>query len=122
MKLVRAYERAWPAASFHNLVRAWQLNSDLKTLIQGHSQILRRRPKMRAKGTLNPRAKVFIGVRKKDHSKQSQQELINDLKRQPAAFIQTGDDEPAPPSSLDQPQVYNKDSVCTAFESAVQCS
>ena len=122
MKLVRAYERAWPAASFNNRARAWELNSELTDLIKGHSQILRRRPKMRAKGTLNPRAKIFIGVRKKDHCKQAHQELINELKRQPAAFIQAGDEEPAPPSSSRQPQVYNNDFSCTAFENAVQCS
>ena len=88
MKLLRPYEKAWAGASFHNRARAWELNSELTDIIEGHSAILRRRPKMRGKGTLNPRAKIFIGVRKKHHSKREYQELINEMKKAPVEFIQ----------------------------------
>ena len=88
MKLLKAYERAWVGASCHNRARVWELNSQLTDLIRGHSEITRRRPKMRAKGTLDSRTKGFIGVRKEDRSERDHQELINELKRHPAEFIQ----------------------------------
>jgi hypothetical protein len=56
MKLLKAYDRAWVGASCHNRARVWQLNSQLTDLIKGHCEITRRRPKMLAKGTLNPKA------------------------------------------------------------------
>jgi hypothetical protein len=43
---------------------------------------------MLAKGTLNPKARSFIGVRKENRSEREHQELINDLKRQPTEFIE----------------------------------
>jgi hypothetical protein len=95
MKLLKAYERAWVGASFHNRARVWELNSQLTDLIKGHSEITRRRPKMQAKGTLNPKAKGFIGVRKENRSEREYQELINELKKQPTEYIQDVADEAA---------------------------
>jgi hypothetical protein len=66
----------------------WDLNSQLTDLVKGHSEITRRRPKMLAKGTLNPKAKGFIGVPKENRSEREHQELINNLKKQPTEFIQ----------------------------------
>jgi hypothetical protein len=88
MKLLRAYETAWVGASFHNRARVWELNSQLTDLVGGHSQFTRRRPKMQAKGTLNPKCREFIGVHREDHGKREYQELINEMKKLPVEFIQ----------------------------------
>jgi hypothetical protein len=100
MKLLKAYERAWVAASFHNRAGAWQLNSDLTDLIKGHGEITRRRPKMKAKGTLDPKSRRFIGVPQKEHKSREHQELIAHLKKAPTEFIpDMQDDEEAVMSS-----------------------
>jgi hypothetical protein len=93
LKLVRAYERAWAAASIHNRRKVWELNSELTDLIKGHSEITRMRPKMKSKGTLNPKSKGFIGVRKADRGDGDNQDLINELKKQPVEFIEDITDE-----------------------------
>ncbi len=95
MKLLKAYERAWVGAFCNARSRVWQLNSQLTDIIRGHSEITRRRPKMRAKGTLDSRTKGFIGVRKENRSEREYQELINELKKQPTEYIQDVADEAA---------------------------
>jgi hypothetical protein len=93
VRLRPAYYRDWLAASVHNHTCAQGLNSSLTDLVEGHSQFTRRRKKMNAQGTLNPKDKKFIGVKTKCHGQKQYVDLINELKREPTEFIELVSDE-----------------------------
>lgn len=94
VKLVKPYQLAWPRASFHDRAIAWRLNSQATDLVRGHAEITRRRCKMTARGTLDPRRKArFIGTPKLDHTKKPHQTLINELARQPAEYVEVQEPE-----------------------------
>lgn len=88
MKLLKPYEQAWSKASFHNRHKVCQLNSQLTDLVRGHALITRRRPKMKAMGSLNPKCKQFIGVKKQEREAREHQELINTLKLQDTEWFE----------------------------------
>jgi hypothetical protein len=62
LNLLTAYEKAWPRASFHNRNSAQQLNSQVADLILGYSHLTTDRRKMNVKGSLDSKAKSFIGI------------------------------------------------------------
>ena len=67
LNTVKAYEQAWPAASFHNRHLAQQLNSQATDVVVGYSHVTTRRKKVNAKGSLDWRTKGFIGITKAEH-------------------------------------------------------
>lgn len=65
INLLKAYEKAW--APWYNRHAVVSLNSQATDLVLGYSHVNNRRPKMHAKGTLNPKAKQFIGIPTSQH-------------------------------------------------------
>lgn len=88
LKLLRAYRNAWTAASWNNRAGVPKLNSDLTDIVQGFAVNNYRRPKMQAKGTLNPRAKQFIGIKAPGEVEKRQ---IRELGKQRTEFIEVND-------------------------------
>lgn len=73
LNILKAYERTWPVASFHNRYLAQTLNSQAADLVLGYSLVTTDRCKMNGKGNLNAKARNFIGVRKDNHHRYRRQ-------------------------------------------------
>lgn len=84
IQLARAYENAWGDHLDDSRSRAWELNSQARELAAGIFDVRKRRNRMNSEGTLNPRAKGFIGVAKAERAAQS--DLIRELQQQPAEY------------------------------------
>jgi len=84
INLSRPYDTAWVNFIDEERTRAWELNSQARELAAGVFEARKDRNRMHSKGTLNPRAKEFIGVAKDDRANHSQ--YIRDLQRQPAEY------------------------------------
>ena len=69
LSMTTAYESAWEQQCSNTRDRATELNSQATDLVMGFAEVTKRRNKMSAKGSLNPREGRFIGVQKKDHNK-----------------------------------------------------
>ncbi len=68
LDLVPKYESAWPLASQNDRARAWELNSQVRELAAGIFQIRKDRQRMNSKGSLNPKDKRFIGIKKDERA------------------------------------------------------
>jgi hypothetical protein len=67
--LVRPYTTAWSQAVDHESREgATELNNQASEFVGGFSRITYRRPKMRAKGVLDPRHSRFVGVQKDERN------------------------------------------------------
>lgn len=84
INLARPYDTAWVNLIDGERTRAWELNSQARELAAGVFEARKDRNRMHSKGTLNPRAKEFIGVAKDERANHSQ--YIRDLQRQPAEY------------------------------------
>lgn len=84
INLSRPYDAAWEKFIDGQRTRAWELNSQARELAAGVFEARKDRNRMHSKGTLNPRAKEFIGVAKDERANHSQ--YIRDLQRQPAEY------------------------------------
>ena len=72
IEIAPRYEAAWDVAAQNDRVRAWELNSQAREFAAGIFDIRKDRQRMNSKGTLNPRAKKFIGIKKEDRAGYSQ--------------------------------------------------
>lgn len=84
INLSRPYDTAWANHIGDDRSRAWELNSQARELAGGIFEARKCRTRMHSKGTLNPRAKEFIGIPKDESANHSQ--YIRDLQRQPAEY------------------------------------
>jgi hypothetical protein len=64
INLARPYDTAWHNQIANDRSRVWELNSQARELAAGVFEARKNRTRMFSKGTLNPRAKGFIGVAK----------------------------------------------------------
>jgi hypothetical protein len=84
INLARPYDVAWHNHVAGDRSRAWELNSQARELAAGIFEVRKMRNRMDSKGTLNPRAKGFIGVAKNNRINHSQ--YIRELQQQPAEY------------------------------------
>lgn len=84
INLATPYDTAWANHIGDDRTRAWELNSQARELAAGVFEARKDRTRMFSKGTLNPRAKGFIGIPKDERVNHS--EYIRDLQRQPAEY------------------------------------
>ena len=78
------YEAAWTVAEDNNRARAWELNSEAREFAAGIFDVRKMRFRMYSKGTLNPKAKVFIGIKRADWEEQA--EYLRTLQSQPPEY------------------------------------
>ena len=79
MKIATAYNKAWIDAQLDERAR-WQLNSQLTDLMLAESNTTRRRPKYNARGTMDPRCKNFIGIKRKDRKTVENTQLLKEVR------------------------------------------
>ena len=84
LRLVTQYEKAWNLSGDNRA--KFQLNTQMTDFINGHSEVMRMRPKMKSLGTLNPKSKNFIGTHRKDKDNHDIIQLINEMKAQSYEF------------------------------------
>lgn len=84
INLCRPYDTAWTNHIENDRSTAWELNSQARELAAGIFEARKDRVRMHSKGTLNPRAKGFIGISKDDRANHSQ--YIRELQRPPAEY------------------------------------
>lgn len=84
INLSRPYDTAWANHIGDDRSRAWELNSQARELAAGIFEARKDRNRMYSKGTLNPRAKEFIGIPKANAANYSQ--YIRDLQQEPAEY------------------------------------
>lgn len=84
INLARPYDTAWANHIGDDRTRAWELNSQARELAAGVFEARKDRQRMHSKGSLNPRAKGYIGIPKDDRANHSQ--YVRDLQRQPAEY------------------------------------
>jgi hypothetical protein len=79
IEIAPRYEAAWNLAAQDDRARAWELNSQAREFAAGVFDIRKDRQRMNSKGTLNPRAREFIGIKKEDRAGYSQ--YLQELQR-----------------------------------------
>ena len=93
--ILTAYERAWPRAYPHNRHLAQQLNNQATDLVLGYSHVTTDRYKINVKGSLDSKAKSFIGIPKDERD--DYRGVLAEIKAQANDnYIETGDQEEEP--------------------------
>jgi hypothetical protein len=91
IKLVKAYDLAWSRALHNNRAGAVRLNSETTDLVLGYSSITNRRFKINYAGNLNPKTKLYIGVKAKDM--RAAKDEVNALIREGVDYIEMDEKE-----------------------------
>lgn len=84
ISLAPRYRLAWDTAAADGRARAWELNSQARELAAGVFDLRKRRDRMHSKGTLNPKAKQFIGIPRDDRAGYA--DHIRELQEQPPEY------------------------------------
>lgn len=94
LNVLMAYERAWPRAYPHGRRLTQQLNSQVTDLVDGYSLVTTDRKKINVKGSLDSKAKGFIGIPNDDLNEY--RDVLADIRVGAGdEYIATGSDEEA---------------------------
>jgi len=91
IKLVKAYDLAWSRALHNNRAGAVRLNSETTDLVLGYSSITNRRFKINYAGNLNPKTKLYIGVKEKDM--EDARDVVGEVIREGVDYIEMNEAE-----------------------------